>query len=778
MTLYRNTVPTYETFFLLLFGFLFYSNLSAQDPFPDYAPIYKDDVIARIDITIPPDSLAVILAPGNEKSEYHFHATFLFDNGTIRDTFDNIGFQLRGNTSRYAKKKSFQVSLNTYAPGRKWYGVEKLNLNGEHNDPSVSRSKICWDLLRSIGVPAPRSSHAELYINDDYFGLYANIEHIDEEFVKTRFSNNDGNLYKCLWPADLDYLGDDPDLYKLTNGDRRVYELKTNEEKDDYTDLAHFIDVLNNTPADELRCELEAVFNINSFLLSMAFDILSGNWDGPLYNKNNFYLYHNLETGLFEFIPYDLDNTFGIDWLSINWAERNLYSWGHPGEPRPLYWNVLQVPEYKDRLSFYLNQIIEEHYKESVLFPKLDALKNLLAPSVADDIYYTMDYGFSLDDFNKSFSQSLPYFHTRVGIKSFITTRRSATLNQLELNDIGPIISDLKTNHPTILESISIRVSVEDDQVIDHVEAFVEWNETGTIEPSAMYDDGQHLDDEAGDGIYGLVLTPTGACNRLAYTIVATDVNGDQSRHPVCGTRELSVCNSSLTLAVNEFMASNETTITDDYSEYEDWVEIFNYGAEAIFLGDKYLSDKTDNPTKWRFPNISIQAGEYVLIWADEDGSQGELHANFKLSAGGEFIGIFDADSTGNALIDGFEFGAQETDKAFGRFPNGTGAFQTLYATPGSMNEISSHVIEGNKLFAYQIYPNPVNDVFYFEHDQVAEAGQHIVLLNIFGQTVIEKIEQNKLTFDIGHLPDGIYVLGIKGNLGFRILKKVVKPDR
>ena len=766
---------TFRTFLQLFFCLLLYTNSLAQDPFPDYSPIYKDDVIARIDITIPPDSLAVIVAPGNEESEYYFHATFLFDNGTIRDTFENIGFQLRGNTSRYADKKSFQVSLNTYAPGRLWYGVEKLNLNGEHNDPSVSRSKICWDLLRAIGVPAPRSSHAELYINGDYFGLYANIEHIDEEFVKTRFGNNDGNLYKCLWPADLKYLGDDPDLYKLLSGGRRVYELKTNEEKDDYTDLAHLIDILNNTPVNELRCELETIFNINSFLLSMAFDILSGNWDGPLYNKNNFYLYHNLETGLFEYLPYDLDNTFGIDWFGIKWAERNLYNWGHTGESRPLYWNILQVPEYKDRLSFYLNQIIEEHYKESVLFPKLDALKIMLAPSVEDDIYYAMDYGFSIDDFNKSFSQALPYFHTPIGIKSFIATRRSTAINQLEINDIAPIIREVKTNHPTIPELIAIRCFVEDDQAIVHVQAFVEWNGTGTIEPIDMHDDGQHLDGEASDGMYGCVLPPAGTCSVLTFTIAAADTNGNQDIDPVCGTRELSICNSLLTLAVNEFMASNETTITDDYDEYEDWVEIFNYGTEGIYLGDKYLSDKTDNPTKWRFPDISIQAGEYILIWADEDGNQGDLHANFKLGAGGEFIGIFDTDSTGNALIDGLEFGAQETDKAFGRFPNGTGAFQLLNATPGSMNEITSAIIDEDQIFAYHIYPNPANDVIYVEIDQLSEVGQQIVLLNIFGQRVIEKMGQKRLRFEVGHLPNGMYLLGLKGNLGFQILETVIK---
>ena len=107
------------------------------------------------------------------------------------------------------------------------------------------------------------------------------------------------------------------------------------------------IDVLNNTQTNDLPCELEKIFNVNSYLKAMAFDILAGNWDGPLFNKNNFYLYHNEATGLFEYIPYDLDNTFGIDWFSINWAERNIYTWANDDQPRPLYWRILNVKNTK-----------------------------------------------------------------------------------------------------------------------------------------------------------------------------------------------------------------------------------------------------------------------------------------------------------------------------------------------------------------------------------------------------------------------------------------------
>lgn len=729
-----------------------------QDLFPAYAPIYKDDVVARVDITIPPDSLAIIFAPGNEESEYYFHATFQFDNGTVRDTFEDIGFQLRGNTSRYSLKKSFQVSLNTYAPGRTWYGVEKINLNGEHNDPTVSRSKIAWDLLRDIGVPGPRSSHVELYINGAYFGLYANVEHIDEEFVQTRFGNNDGNLYKCTWPADMDYLGSDPDLYKITSGDKRVYELKTNEDIDDYADLALLIDVLNNTPTNDLPCALEKIFNVNSYLKAIAFDILAGNWDGPLFNKNNFYLYHNQATGLFEYIPYDLDNTFGIDWFSITWAERDIYHWAHPDEPRPLYWRILDVQEYKDRLSYYLHTTVSSVYKEDVLFPQMDALQTMLTPSVIDDTYYPLDYGFTIDDFNDGFVQALPYFHTPVGIKEFISKRRSATLQQLQLNPIDPIISMVSASSDLVSDETLIKVFVQDDQSVASVELQLQWNGTGPIDVLAMYDDGAHGDEDAGDGWYGAFLPPVDSAAILFYTITAADANGNESQQPVCGTYQIALSSSAVTLAINEFMASNTTTVADEAGEYEDWVEIYNYGGASVYLGDLYLSDNSNNPTKWPFPDQSLAAGQFLVIWADEDQEQGPLHANFKLSAGGEFIGIFDSDVNGNALIDGLDFGAQEEDIPFGRFPDGTGPFMALHPTPGSTNQKMTAVGDITGLREFKLYPNPVGHELHIDiPDNVTKVNFEIV--NSLSQIVMTGEMSEREEINLSGMNAGLYFL-------------------
>jgi hypothetical protein len=130
---------------------------------------------------------------------------------------------------------------------------------------------------------------------------------------------------------------------------------------------------------------------------------------------------------------------------------------------------------------------------------------------------------------------------------------------------------------------------------------------------------------------------------------------------------------TGIPLAINEFMASNNDFIQDPEGDYDDWIEIHNYGAEAIDIGGMYLTDNLSVPTKWQIPDndpvlTTIPAGGYLLIWADGDTADTGLHANFKLDADGEEIGLFGSD--GAALIDNITFPEQTTDISYGCYPD------------------------------------------------------------------------------------------------------------
>jgi hypothetical protein len=129
---------------------------------------------------------------------------------------------------------------------------------------------------------------------------------------------------------------------------------------------------------------------------------------------------------------------------------------------------------------------------------------------------------------------------------------------------------------------------------------------------------------------------------------------------------------SSASLVINEFMASNSDSIRDPQGQYDDWIEIHNFSSSPINVGGMYLTDDLSFPTKWQIPNTQaltvVTRGQYLLIWADNDTGQAGLHANFKLNADGEEIGLFDKD--GQTLIDSVIYSGQMTDISYGRYPD------------------------------------------------------------------------------------------------------------
>ncbi|MBU2555934.1 MAG: CotH kinase family protein [Bacteroidetes bacterium] len=684
-----------KIFSILILLSVYFQYAKGQGNFPENGPLYIDTVVPRIDITINPDTLNWIYE--NPDSDVEFHAVFVFNNGTIADTINPVGFRLRGNTSRYSAKKSFKVSFNTFTSGGKYYGVEKLNLNGEHNDPSVIRSKVMWDILRKTDIPAPRANHVELYINGNYHGLYINVEHIDEEFVLLRFGNNDGNLFKCLYPADLDYLGSNPDAYKLESGGRRVYELKINEELDDYSDLAEFINILNNAANNHLVCQLDEVFNTYDYLKIVAADVFCGNWDGYIFNKNNFYLYHNTQSGKFEFIPYDVDNTFGIDWFNIDWTTRNMYNWEMQGEPRPLYTRLMDNQELRDQYTYYAGQFLSTYLNMDSLIQSVSNRRDMIAPYIANDPYYPLDYGYNYNTFIQSYTQS-PGAHVKEGLFPYLQERKSSMLYQLENTSMQPVIKYIQHMREAN-QKVHIQAVAETESPLSSIEVLYRLDDGNVLQQPMQ---------SVGDGYYAVVLSGISEETKVGYQIRVIDEADSETTMPCTEVIIYPATGDTPLLFINEIMADNESTIADEHGNYSDWIEIYNGDSEPVFLGDFYLTDNFDSPNKWKMPSVTLPVNGFALFWADGDPSLGEYHASFKLSKDGEETGIFSATAI---PVDQVSFGVQTEDISYGRLPDGTSAFVFFNTpTPGAPNQPNSLDEIVNKPDFYA-YPNPASEV-------------------------------------------------------------------
>ncbi len=178
-------------------------------------------------------------------------------------------------------------------------------------------------------------------------------------------------------------------------------------------------------------------------------------------------------------------------------------------------------------------------------------------------------------------------------------------------------------------------------------------------------------------------------------------------------------------VVINEIMASNTITATDNAGDYDDWIELYNKSNVTVDLSGWHITDKLDNLTKYEIPiGTSIDANDYLIIWADEDSSQGPnpVHANFKLSKSGEILILLDSFVS---IVDSISFGQQTTDMGYARVPNGSGNFVIQTPTFNGNNEtISTNKV--NKSNAFKIFPNPTNGVF------------NIIIDDNFNETIFE----------------------------------------
>ncbi len=146
-----------------------------------------------------------------------------------------------------------------------------------------------------------------------------------------------------------------------------------------------------------------------------------------------------------------------------------------------------------------------------------------------------------------------------------------------------------------------------------------------------------------------------------------------------------------IVLFINEFMALNETLIQDEAGQYEDWVEIYNPGPDDVEMGGLYLTDDLTQTTHWTFPDTTLSAAGFLLVWCDNDPEDGPLHTNFRLSGDGEEIGLFGRLAAGNPEIDSYVFGPQTADISEGRLTDGGLSWVFFNApTPGHSNQSSA----------------------------------------------------------------------------------------
>jgi hypothetical protein len=245
---------------------------------------------------------------------------------------------------------------------------------------------------------------------------------------------------------------------------------------------------------------------------------------------------------------------------------------------------------------------------------------------------------------------------------------------------------------------------------------------------------------------------PTGADRIATVTVSGTGVSSQIVYVNQIGTPVLP------TIVINEILPFNDTLITDNHNEYEDWVEIYNYGSSPVDIGGLYFTDNLVFPEKYQLPSGNdstiIPAHGFKVLWCDQQPEQGVLHLDFKLSDIGEQVGVY---LSYLYVIDSKTYPAEPANISYGRYPDGGNTWHSFNVpTPGAPNYLS---VPENVLPELKIYPNPVSG--FMNIDMQLKGYFQLEIIDFSGQCIKYGTYAGPLSLDLSNISDGIYLVRI-----------------
>ena len=389
--------------------------------------VFPQDRVVDIQLRFAPGDWDALLAEWDEQRlKTYYPARFQFD----AEVLDEVGVRLKGYSSLVfgtgdgpwgggesdpSDKFPLKINFDRFG-GPRFHEIDKIALGNNWSDITYMRERLGHRMYDAMGVLAPRTAYARAQVDDYYVGAYTMVQPVDKVFLKAGIGTGDldeGNLYKCGLPGEqfggpspctLAWLGDTKSDYLLTQCvegyDECGLVLKTNEDdplKNDYADLIHFLDVLNNTPDDAFAAAIDQVFDVDGFLRYLAVTVAISSYDSYIGKANNYFLYHHPGTDKFMLIPWDLNMSYGGYGCGGGGpgGGANLITYdihdptcSEGGAPLPLVDRILDVPELRLQYLEYLREVAENWLTPTQQQAWIDEFDGLIGPILPSDPNY------------------------------------------------------------------------------------------------------------------------------------------------------------------------------------------------------------------------------------------------------------------------------------------------------------------------------------------------------------------------------------------------------
>ncbi len=694
-------------------------------------------------------------------SDSYIMADSVVINGVL---FDSVGVKYKGNSSYNSTyvKNPMHISLNEFK-GQSYNGYKDIKLSNGYADPSLLREVLSYNMLKNY-MDCPQSNFAKVYINGTYTGLYSNDENIGSRFLNERFYSSSNTFVKCN-PVVTPSPTTKSNLRYLTGLDStgyfNYYELKSTYG---WNELVALCDSVTNHAGT-----LETVMDMDRVLWMLAFNSVMVNLDS--YTGvfcQNYYLYKD-NNGRFNPVVWDLNMCLGgfpyvgsgnssMGSLTIANMQQLSPTFHSTDSYWPLIKDVMANARWKMMYIAHMRTIAAEMLSSGYYQTLESQLHTLIDSDVAAD----NNKFFTYSDFQNCMTQDVTNGSYQVpGITNLVAGRMTYLSGTTEFQQTPPAIGTVASSPvaPVVGAQLTVTASVTGSNYV-----YLGWRTavSDIFSKTEMFDDGAHNDGSAGDGVYGAFVT---ASSTLMQFYVYAENSTAGAFSPARAEHEFYTVLPTVPTAAwhdvvfNEFMAKNNSTVTDANGEYEDWIELYNNSANDINLSTMYCSDSYTNPLMWKFPSgTHIPAHGLLTVWMDSDTTQLGLHANFKLSASGANLLLSYA--TGD-FVDSLTFGPQSADISQFRCPDGTGSWSyTLTPTFGALN--CPTAVDEMEATTVHVYPNPVVDEIHIEASTTIDQTE---LFNLSGERVlVATIGGSKsITIHATPLPDGVYLCRING---------------
>ena len=260
--------------------------------------IFDPAIVPTIELTLDAAALAILSNPSPLEADQKkwAHGTFKCGATTIMD----VGVRRKGSSTFRAlpQKAAFKIRFDKYVPGQRFLGLSDLTLNNSMSDPTFIAERLAYHVFRSAGLPAQKANSAQVVINGDPYGLYANVETPNLDFLKRVFPANYKTSYEVNYGSD--WMPGEEGGFEENVGDGT---------KADVTALFQAVQAANDAT---LLADVGMRLDTTEWLRFSATEAATGHYDGyafGIWGSHNYFMSGDVN-GAFSLSPWSTDLTF------------------------------------------------------------------------------------------------------------------------------------------------------------------------------------------------------------------------------------------------------------------------------------------------------------------------------------------------------------------------------------------------------------------------------------------------------------------------------------